>query len=72
MLQGLAWLVVLGNTQREGVDYTQTLALVAKMVTIRTLLYVASAQNWDVHQMDVHNAFLHSDLTPAWFLCSKT
>lgn len=29
---------------------------------VLTLLSIASARNWHVHQMNVHNAFLHSDL----------
>ena len=55
-------LVILGNHQVEGIDYTETFAPVAKMVTVRTFLVFAASQNWEVHQMDVHNTFLHGDL----------
>jgi len=40
-----ARLVVLGNHQVEGLDYNETYAPIAKMVTIRTTLAVAAARN---------------------------
>lgn len=57
-----AWLVILGKRQVEGVEYAKTFAPVAKMVTVRIVLAVAAAKHWEIHQMNVHNAFLHGDL----------
>ncbi|CAA7022560.1 unnamed protein product [Microthlaspi erraticum] len=57
-----ARLVVNGNGQEEGFDYKETFAPVAKMTTVRVFLDLAAKLNHEVHQMDVHNAFLHGDL----------
>ena len=54
--------MILGNNQVEGIDYHETFAPIAKMVIVCTFLTVATAKNWNLHQMDVQNAFLHGDL----------
>ena len=41
-----ARLVILGNRQIEGIDYTKMLAPVSKMVTVRVFLTVTAARNW--------------------------
>lgn len=43
-------------------DYKETFAPVTKMMIIRTLLYIDAVRKWEVHQIDVHDAFLHTDL----------
>nr|GEX62112.1 cysteine-rich RLK (receptor-like protein kinase) 8 [Tanacetum cinerariifolium] len=57
-----AMLVIQGNRERKGVDYEDTFAPVAKIVTVRSLLVVAAMKGWDIVQIDISNAFLHGDL----------
>ncbi|KAL6314756.1 hypothetical protein AAG906_027104 [Vitis piasezkii] len=57
-----ARLVAKGFKQREGIDYFDTYAPVARTTSIRILFALASIHNLFVHQMDVKTAFLNEDL----------
>ncbi|RVW41670.1 Retrovirus-related Pol polyprotein from transposon TNT 1-94 [Vitis vinifera] len=56
-----ARLVAKGFKQREGIDYFDTYASVARTTSIRILFALASIHNLFVHQMDVKTAFLNGD-----------
>jgi hypothetical protein len=57
-----ARLVARGYAQREGVDFDEVFAPVARIETIRLLIALAAQQGWQVHHMDVKSAFLNGDL----------
>lgn len=57
-----ARLVIGGNHQVEGVDYTATYAPTARLGHVRLALAIAAKYNLELHQMDVCTAFLGVDL----------
>jgi len=57
-----ARLVIGGDERIERFDYNKTFAPVAEMTSVQIFLVVAAAKGWELHQMDVNNAFLHRDL----------
>ncbi|GJT23247.1 zinc finger, CCHC-type containing protein [Tanacetum coccineum] len=57
-----ARLVIQGFRQKEGIDYFDTYAPVARISTIRLLIALAATYNLVIHQMDVKTTFLNGDL----------
>nr|GEZ70605.1 zinc finger, CCHC-type [Tanacetum cinerariifolium] len=57
-----ARLVIQGFRQKEGIDYFDTYAPIARITTIRLLLALAAIHNLVIHQMDVKTSFLNGDL----------
>eukprot|EP00253_Pinus_taeda_P031401 PITA_31401 len=57
-----ARLVVKGYKQQQGRDYDETFAPVARMETIKTVLFIATQNKWKIYQMDVKSAFLNGVL----------
>lgn len=55
-------IVANGKQQEDGIDYHETFAPVAKMTSFRILLAIAAHEGYDVHQIDVNNAYLKGDI----------
>nr|GEU66677.1 zinc finger, CCHC-type [Tanacetum cinerariifolium] len=57
-----ARLIIQGFRQKEGINFFDTYAHVARISTIRMLLALAAIHDLVIHQMDVKAAFLNGDL----------
>lgn len=55
-------LVVRCFLQRQGIDYEEVFAPVARLETVRLVVAHASMQGWNLHQLDVKSAFLNGEL----------
>ena len=54
--------VARGFTKKEGIDYDETFAPVARYTTIKTIISCAAVFRWKLHQMDVKIAFLNGKI----------
>ncbi|PNF40933.1 hypothetical protein B7P43_G14838 [Cryptotermes secundus] len=63
-----ARLVAKGCSQKEGQDYSETYAPVAKLSTLRILLSVSNSKKFYIHQLVVKNAFLNGLLKEEIYL----
>ncbi|KAI3523596.1 hypothetical protein L1887_01838 [Cichorium endivia] len=57
-----ARIVAKGYVQKQGVDYDEVFAPVARIETVRTILALAGSNGWRVHHLDVKSAFLNGTL----------
>ena len=57
-----ARLVAKGFVQKQGVDFEEVFAPVARLESVRLLVALAAHEGWRVHHMDVKSAFLNGDL----------
>ena len=57
-----ARLVAKGYVQKQGVDFEEVFAPVARLESVRFLLAIAAHYSWEVHHMDVKSAFLNGEL----------
>ena len=48
-----------GFSQKEGIDYEETFAPVARYTSIRSVLSLAVVMKWKIHHMDVRTTFLN-------------
>lgn len=54
--------VAKGFVQKEGVDFDEVFAPVARLDTVRLILALAAQHGWVVHHLHVKSAFLNGDL----------
>jgi hypothetical protein len=59
-----ARLVADGNTQKHGVDFDRVFATVVKTSTIRLVLLLAAARDYNLSSIDIRQAYLQSLLDP--------
>ena len=57
-----AHLVAKGYAQTYGIDSSDSFSPIAKLTFVRLFISLAASYDWDLHQLDIKNVFLHGDL----------
>ena len=57
-----ARLVADGNTQKYGIDYDRIFATVVTSLTIRLVLIIAAARDYDLSSLDIRQAYLQAEI----------
>lgn len=55
-------LVFKGDKQLNGKDYKHVFSVVAKFATVRVLIALVTIYGWNMHHVDINNAFLHGHI----------
>ncbi|GKE42195.1 putative reverse transcriptase, RNA-dependent DNA polymerase, partial [Tanacetum coccineum] len=69
VIQNKARLVVQGHTQKEGIEYDEVFAPIARIEAIRLFLAYASFMRFMVYQMDVKSAFIYGRIKEEVYVC---
>ncbi|GJV67453.1 putative ribonuclease H-like domain-containing protein, partial [Tanacetum coccineum] len=69
VVRNKARLVAQGYTQKEGIDYDEVFALVARIEAIGLFFAYASFMGFIVYQMDVKSAFLYGTIEEEVYVC---
>ena len=63
-----ARLVAKGYKQQHGIDFNEVYSPVSKFSTLRALLSIAAASDWEIVQIDIKTAFLNGQLDEEIFM----
>ena len=51
-----------GYAQKYDIEFEETFSPISKMAIVREVISLATSKRWNLHQMDMKNAFLSGDL----------
>jgi hypothetical protein len=51
-----------------GFNYMETFSPIIKLATIHLVLSIAVSHSWDIHQINISNAFLHGTLDESTYM----